>query len=564
MDRRRFLALGAVALAAPRSAVAAPDAVPWERLAREVGSRLQPVEWPLGACAGGDTAACDALFENARNPFFLGDHPGLAQSFGWTDGWALQPSARVVVAETAGDVSAAVRFAADTGVRLVVKGGGHSYHGDSNAAGSLLLWTRRMDAVVLHDGFVPSGSDAAPQPAVSVGAGAMWGEVYRRVSVEGGRYVQGGGCLTVGVAGLVLSGGFGSFSPRFGLAAANLLEAEVVTADGAVRTVNAAQEPDLFFALKGGGGGFAVVTRVTLRTHPLPRAFGLVAMEVEAASEGDYRTLVRDFLVHYRTNLSNPAWGEQAIFRPDNRLRISMLFSDIDEDEARAVWEPFFARVRGDGALRLGSEPVVVALPGRSFWDPEVLSAMPGVVLRDTQPGAPPDRIYWAGNAVEAGKVTHGFGSVWLRSDLLADPDALAGSLVAASRHWPVSLHFNKGLAFSGDAVRTAALDTAMNPEVTRAFALAISGAEGPPAYPGVPGHAPDAARGRSEGRRVAAAIGALRAATGATGSYSAESDYVLADWASAYWGENAGRLRAIKRARDPRGLFVQHHGPVG
>ena len=81
--------------------------------------------------------------------------------------------------------------------------------------------------------------------------------------------------LTVGVAGLIQSGGFGSFSKRYGMAAASLLEAEVVTADGEVRIANACTNPDLFWGLKGGGGGsLGVVTRLTLRTHELPPFFG--------------------------------------------------------------------------------------------------------------------------------------------------------------------------------------------------------------------------------------------------------------------------------------------------
>ena len=95
------------------------------------------------------------------------------------------------------------------------------------------------------------------------------------MTTEAGRYVQGGGCTSVGVAGLIQSGGFGSFSKGFGTAASSLLEAEVVTADGVVRTVNACNDADLFWALKGGGGGsWGVVTKVTLRTHDLPQFFG--------------------------------------------------------------------------------------------------------------------------------------------------------------------------------------------------------------------------------------------------------------------------------------------------
>src|SRR5207249_1360637 len=127
-------------------------------------------------------------------------------------------------------------------LRLVVKGGGHSYQGTSSAADSLLVWTRAMNRITLDDGFVAQGraGKEPPQPAVTVEAGAIWMQVYDAVTTRAGRYVQGGGCTTVGVAGLIQSGGFGSFSKAYGLAAAGLLEAEVVTADGMARTVNAA------------------------------------------------------------------------------------------------------------------------------------------------------------------------------------------------------------------------------------------------------------------------------------------------------------------------------------
>ena len=151
-----------------------------------------------------------------------------------------------------------------------------------------------MRAVQLHDRFVPRGAAglAGPEAAVSVGAGAIWMDVYDAVTTTAGRYVQGGGCTTVGVAGLVQGGGFGAFSKGFGTAAANLLEAEVVTADGAVRTANAAQNPDLFWALKGGGGGtFGAVTRLTLRTHPLPAYVGAVRTMITAASDAAHATL---------------------------------------------------------------------------------------------------------------------------------------------------------------------------------------------------------------------------------------------------------------------------------
>ena len=127
---------------------------------------------------------------------------------------------------------------------------------------------------------------------------------------KAGRYVQGGGCTTVGVAGLIQSGGFGTFSKRYGMAAAGLIEAEVVTADGTVRIANACTNPDLFWGLKGGGGGsLGMVTRLTLSTHELPQFFGAVFATVQAKSDAAYRRLIQRFIAFYREQPVQPALG---------------------------------------------------------------------------------------------------------------------------------------------------------------------------------------------------------------------------------------------------------------
>ena len=349
LGRREVLAaLGATALPA-RGRAASPDATPlrrvrpgepgwpdreaWAGLSRAVGGRLAPVTLPQPA-----PADAPSLFSN---PFWLRDQPGLTQSSGWLDAWRSAPSAYVVRAHDAGDVSAAVRFAAAHRLRLVVKGAGHSYLGGSNAPDSLLVWTRDMEEITLHDAFTPVGSHAPPVPAVSLGAGCIWGHVYDAVTTKAGRYVQGGGCTTVGVAGLVQGGGFGSFSKRYGLAAASLLEAKVVTADGAVRTVSASREPDLFLALKGGGGGtFGVVTRLTLKTHDLPSTFGFVHWSLRATSDAAFQALLARFVDLYAERLFNPHWGEQASAKPANRFELMMLFQGLNEAEAREAWRP--------------------------------------------------------------------------------------------------------------------------------------------------------------------------------------------------------------------------------
>ena len=173
-----------------------------------------------------------------------------------------------------------------------------------------------MNAITLHDAFAPQGSGAPPGPGGLGRRRLHLAQAYQAVTVGAGRYVQGGGCTTVGVAGLVQGGGFGSFSKAYGLAAASLLEAEIVTADGEIRIVNDAREPDLFWALKGGGGGtFGVVTRVTLATHDLPKTFGAVSLDLRARSDEAYRRLLARFVDLYgptsstRIGASRPARG---------------------------------------------------------------------------------------------------------------------------------------------------------------------------------------------------------------------------------------------------------------
>src|SRR5262249_10102912 len=188
------------------------------------------------------------------------------------------------------------------------------------------------------------------QPAVTMGAGTIGIQAYDAVTTKGGKYVQGGGCLTVGLAGLIQGGGFGSYSKHYGTAAGSLLEAEVVTADGQIRIANAGTNPDLFWALKGGGGGtFGVVSKMTLRTHDLPEFFGIANFTVKASSDDAYRSLIRQFVGFYHDNLFNDHWGEQVHVRPENTLEVRMTFHGLDGDQAKEVWEPFLTWVKTNG-----------------------------------------------------------------------------------------------------------------------------------------------------------------------------------------------------------------------
>jgi FAD/FMN-containing dehydrogenase len=572
MTRRRFLGTGlslagAAMLHVPSARAAAvsrvrpgmpgwPTDADWTSLNRAVGGRLSPVTLP--------NFDDPAVRELLSDPFYIGDQPGLTQSSGWLGAWRSAPSAYVVAAESAADVAVAIRFARAHNLRLVVKGGGHSYLGASNAPDSLLVRTRPINAITVHDAFTPRGSRAAPVPAVSVGAGCIWLHVYQAVTGGAGRYVQGGGCTTVGVPGLVQGGGFGSFSKAYGTVAASLLEAEIVTADGRTRIVNKAREPDLFWALKGGGGGtFGVVTRVTLATHELPKTFGFLHLTLHARSDEAYRRLLAHFVDLYARSLCNPHWGEQAHARLDNRLEIQMVFQGLTGDEAHAVWQPLIDFASANSADYEGQNSLIArALPARHFWDADFFRRYaPAAVHFDSRPGASSTDFWYSGDAGQVGAFWYAYASAWLPASLLQPQNQarLVDAWFAASRYWGVSLHFNKGLAGAPAAAIDAGRNTAMNPDALDAFALAIIAFGGPPAFPGFP--PPNFKTAGAVRSRVQAAMAALRAAAPDTGAYVNECDYFQADWQKAFWGPNYPRLARIKRRYDPDGLFTVHHG---
>ena len=539
----------------------------WQELGRQVGGRLLKPRSPLETCLQAPgSAACTALLESLKNPYFIGDEVALTQTSGWVDAWTSRPSAYAVAARSTQDVVAAVDFARRHNLRLVVKGGGHGYQGTSSSPDSLLVWTRQLNDITHHDSFVASGCRDEPTRAVTIGAGAIWAQVYDAITTRAGGYVQGGGCTTVGVAGLIQSGGFGSFSKAYGPASAGLLQAEVVTADGAVRIANACTNPELFWGLKGGGGGsLGLVTRLTLRVHPLPESFGAVNISIQASSASAFRKLIGMIVAFYGRSLMNPHWGEQIRLRTDNVLKIALVFQGLSRSQAQQVWQPFLNAVEAEpDEFGIEFAPLkIVSTSARDFWAPTPFKSLLGFIRSDARPGAPKENVFWPGDQHQAAQVLHGYQSIWLSASLLKDDarTALGDALFAATRHWNVSLHVNKGLAGARAEVIAAARDTAMNPAVLDAFALVICAANAPFAYPGLAGREPDSALARRQAQAIARAMAELRNLSPNSGSYVGESNYFEPDWQQSFLGANYRRLLAVKQSYDPDGLFFVHHG---
>ncbi len=157
------------------------------------------------------------------------------------------------------DVTASLAFVRRFGLPVAVRCGGHSYGGWSSTSG-LVIDVSAMDRVTVD---VQAGT-------ATVGAGTLLIDLYSQLAAHG-RAVPGGSCPTVGISGLALGGGVGVVGRLYGLTCDNIVEVEIVTADGSVRRCTEHTEPELFWACRGGGGGsFGVVTSFTFRTHPVP------------------------------------------------------------------------------------------------------------------------------------------------------------------------------------------------------------------------------------------------------------------------------------------------------
>jgi FAD/FMN-containing dehydrogenase len=194
--------------------------------------------------------------------------------------------AAIVRCRSAADVAAAVRFARATGTEISIRGGGHNVGGLAVADDALMIDLAEMK----------NASVDAEARLVEAQGGLTWGELNEATAAHG-LAVTGGAVSSTGIAGLTLGGGLGWLMGTYGLAADNVVAVELVTADGEILDVDADSHPDLFWALRGGGGNFGVATTFTYRLHPLTTVTGgLIIHPVDVAPDllRFYRDAVAD------------------------------------------------------------------------------------------------------------------------------------------------------------------------------------------------------------------------------------------------------------------------------
>jgi FAD/FMN-containing dehydrogenase len=238
--------------------------------------------------------------------------------------------AYVLRPESVADVRAAVRFAAAARLVLSVRGGGHGFAGFGTNDGGVVIDLGRLANVEVVD---------KERHLVRIGGGATWGEVATALAPHG-LAISSGDTRSVGVGGLTLSGGIGWKVRKHGLALDNLVAAELVTAGGEVVRASAGEDPELFWAIRGGGGNFGIVTAFEFAAHPTTDVFhGRITFPPQEAA-----TVLRGWADHLRTapeeltsiaNVANPFAGG-----PEGPVEILVTFDGDDPELAARAIDP--------------------------------------------------------------------------------------------------------------------------------------------------------------------------------------------------------------------------------
>ncbi|MEV6896763.1 FAD-binding oxidoreductase [Amycolatopsis sp. NPDC051372] len=477
ISRRTFLWVsGAAVPVAAGLGATTPDTAPdrWAVLRRRLSGALLV----LG----------DAGYEAARHGYFtMYDH---------------HPAA-IAGCVSEADVQACVDFAARHGIPVAARSGGHSYVGYSTVDGGLVVDVGRLDGIRVLD-----------HGRAVVGAGARLGPVYQALG-SAGRALAAGTCPTVGIAGLTLGGGVGVLGRKLGLTCDQLESARVVTADGVARTVSAHQHADLFWALRGGGGGnFGIVTSFTFRTVEAPdlTSFGL-QFPPEAAA-----TLFAE-------------WQDWQPRMPDE------LWSDLGLGATAANFGGCFAGPRSrlkpildDFVRRVGAAPLKREKPETDFLGAmRYFAGCTDLAGSACGPG-------WGGGT---GKI--GTAAYVATSRMLMRPAKDPAAVLELLSEDPDSYTIVDG---GGGAIARG--DSAFPYRRALASFQFTHGLE----------HATETAARRAIGR-IRDGLGPEFGTTG----YVNYLDPEMPDWGQAYYGGNLPRLRALARRYDPDRVFAFPQG---
>ncbi|KIJ61684.1 hypothetical protein HYDPIDRAFT_115467 [Hydnomerulius pinastri MD-312] len=344
-----------------------PSSAAFAELERNLSSPLIYPVPPASACypVSSPSGNCSDVQENWSDGLWRADQPGAMQepnfeTYIWQNGTASacyqnvsiglsceQGSVPVVGvdAREVGDIQAAVKFATSNNLRIVVKNTGHDYLGRSTARGSFVIWTHQMKNLTYNASFTLQGSPDAEEhfSAIMLSAGVQWFEAYAEAQKHN-RIVVGGispGGSVGAAGGWVQGGGHSILSPLHGLGVDNVLEMTIVIASGEHLTANQYLNSDLFWTLRGGGGGtYGVVTSVTYRTHPALTVIGTFFSASSNNSNAVHSLLTE--IVRTQPELTDAGWAGYG-FGLANTLWFLYLMPNATLSYANATLQPLFS-----------------------------------------------------------------------------------------------------------------------------------------------------------------------------------------------------------------------------
>ena len=420
---------------------------------------------------------------------------------------AIRPAA-IARCRSVDDVRACVGFAATYDVPLALRSGGHSYGGWSTGMG-LVIDTAPLNAI-----------DVRGDHAI-VGAGVKLIDLYGALGAVNAS-VPGGSCATVGVAGLALGGGIGVMSRSWGLLCDDIVAADIVTADGRVASCDGQREPDLYWALRGGGAGsFGVVTSLTLRTHPV----GSLAVAFLSWPWTSARTVIaawQDFMgqapdaLWSNLHLDGDSGGAQLTLYAVHAGTTASLATQLDRLDA-------LSGIRASRSLAL-----------RSFSDVTLIDA--GCFGRTVS------QCHLAGQTPDG----------TLERDTYAASSIVANAPLSADAIAALIKGFDPVAAGTAYSVIYDALGGAVSRVAPDATAFPYRGALGVLQFVV---HWSDASH-QSDALTALRSHRAEVAARSSNAAYANYADPDLADWPQAYYGANYPRLQRVKRTYDPGDLF--------
>ncbi|PGH18547.1 hypothetical protein AJ79_00326 [Helicocarpus griseus UAMH5409] len=519
----------------------------WDRVKAVSGNKLIVSVPQASSCYHGehfDAAHCGYLTERWQDPYLQTEDPieVLAPAVqGNTCQVTSNPQGSctlggypsyVANVSAVSDIQMAVNFARNMGLRLVVKNTGHDFLGKSAGAGAVSIWTHNLKQIRHIPNYSAPGTDYTG-PAFKVAVGVQAFEIYKAAH-DLGLNVVGGEGQTVGVyGGYTQGGGHSPLSSLYGMGADQVLSMEVVTADGKFVTASFDENQDLFWALRGGGGGtWGVVTSMTVKAYPdMPVTASFFRFGTGPAVSPDaFFHGLRAYLDHFEHHADS---GIYSYFRinplPNNNFEFVMqpfFAPGKTVEEVNALLAPWIARLRELG----------IPVQPRTTNYPSFLDAFYAEFILEP---------------VMIGTVSQGSRLIPRRT--FADRAALDQTFAAIRQN----LEHGRGILaynMAPDLKRAGNPDNAVNPAWRESLSHLITHVSWDPRLP--PAEIARIRRDFTNGD-----MKALRDATPGAGSYLSEGDVEEPDWQQSFFGDKYPQLLEIKKKYDPRGLFYVWKG---